>query len=61
MKKNFFIVFIIFGINTTFPQLIKPLTLDSVVENCPNKKKIDSILVTGNHVKIDYFTTGFYY
>lgn len=45
MKKYFFIVFIILGINTTFPQLLKPLTLESVVENCSDKKKIDSILV----------------
>ncbi len=45
MKKYFFIVFIILGINITFPQLIKPFTLESVVENCPDKKKIDSILV----------------
>lgn len=45
MKNYFLIVFIILGINPTFPQLIKPLTLESVVENCSDKKKIDSILV----------------
>ena len=45
MKNYFLIVFIILGINTTFPQLIKPLTLESVIENCSDKRKIDSILV----------------
>lgn len=45
MKHYFFIVLIILGISPAFPQFIKPLTLESVVENCPDKKKIDSILV----------------